>query len=151
MQVYENTKKNEPFNGEKIAQLAVSIATEKKAFSPVILDIKSLGGCSDYFVIVSANNPRQVSAVAESIRSLFKKHLSLKPIQIDGLETSSWVLLDYGFLFIHIFLEETRTKYGLEELWAKGLHVPLEEDDSHLVLQSLVNQSLAENLVSAND
>lgn len=125
------SEKNEKIPGETLAKLAASTALEKKASQPVILDIRQLGGCTDYFVILTAQNPRQALAIAEAIRLSFKNLYGVKAPKIDGLETGSWVLMDYGFLFVHIFLEDARHQYELEKLWAKGLSVPISEPETN--------------------
>ncbi len=113
----------------EIAKLAVAVATEKKAVRPVIMDLANLGAFTELFTIVSAANPRQVYAIADSIKQFFKHNLALAPISVDGLESSTWVLIDYGFLFIHIFQEPTRELYQLEQLWSKAHLVNIVEED----------------------
>ncbi len=113
---------------EDVAMLAIAIATEKKAVRPVIMDLRSVGAFTELFAIVSASNQRQVYAVAENIRQFFKRHLGIMPVSVDGLESCTWVLIDYGFLFVHIFQEPTRELYQLEQLWNKAHVIPVAED-----------------------
>lgn len=113
---------------EEVAMLAIAVATEKKAVRPVIMDLRSVGAFTELFAIVSASNQRQVYAVAEGIRQFFKHQLGIMPVSVDGLESSTWVLIDYGFLFVHVFQEPTRELYQLEQLWSKAHIVPVVEE-----------------------
>jgi ribosome-associated protein len=113
---------------EDVAMLAVAVATEKKAVRPIIIDLRSVGAFTELFAIVSASNQRQVYAVADSIRQFFKHQLGIMPISVDGLESCTWVLIDYGFLFVHIFQEPTRELYQLEQLWNKAQLIPVSDD-----------------------
>lgn len=123
----------------EIAKLAVAVATEKKAVRPIIMDLTNLGAFTELFTIVSAANPRQVYAIADNIKQFFKRNLGLAPVSIDGLESSTWVLIDYGFLFVHIFQEPTRDLYQLEQLWNKAHQINVLEEEVqnlyHEVLQ----------------
>ena len=113
---------------EDVAMLAIAAAIEKKAVRPVVMDLRSVGAFTELFAIVSASNQRQVYAVAEGIRQFFKHHLGIMPVSVDGLESCTWVLIDYGFLFIHVFQEPTRELYQLEQLWNKAHIIPVIED-----------------------
>ena len=117
------------YTKEELALLAVAVACDKKAVRPVILDLRNLTSAfTELFTIVSAANHRQVFAIAEEIRMFFKSSFGLIPVAIDGLETSTWVLIDYGFMFIHIFQEPTRDLYQLEQLWSKARNVDAPEE-----------------------
>jgi ribosome-associated protein len=117
------------YTHEDLALLAVAVACEKKAVRPVILDLRNLGHAfTEIFSIVSATNHRQVYAIAEEIRLFFKEHFDLNPVAVDGLESCTWVLLDYGFMFVHVFQEPTRELYQLEQLWSKARDIPATEE-----------------------
>lgn len=113
---------------EDLAMLAIAVATEKKAVRPVLMDLKNVGAFTELFAIVSASNQRQVYAVAEGIRQFFKNNLGIMPVSMDGLESCTWVLIDYGFLFVHVFQEPTRELYQLEQLWNKAHIIPIIEN-----------------------
>lgn len=132
MSTQEN-KKNElgghHYTKEELALLAVAVAREKKAVRPVILDLRNLSHAfTEIFVIVSAANNRQVYAIAEEVRLFFKNTFGLLPVAVDGLETCTWVLLDFGFMFVHIFQESTRDMYQLEQLWSKARNISASEE-----------------------
>lgn len=125
------------FPNEEMALFAVAEALEKKATCPVILDLKESVSFTDYFVIVSASNPRQAYAIAESVRMYFKRHFEFFPMSIDGLDSSTWILLDYGFMFVHVFVETSREVYGLERLWSKAPMVPISEEHLEKLLKKI--------------
>lgn len=134
------------YSNEEIALLAIGCAIDKKATRPVIMDLRHLDAFSELFAIVSAANSRQVYAIAQEVKVFFKKAFGLQPLSIDGLESSNWVLIDYGFLFIHIFLEPTRDMYQLEKLWGKSRIIDMTEDQCskmyHDVLSSIPQNAL---------
>lgn len=119
---------------EELVKLALAIGLEKKATRPLAIDLRSQGAFTEYFAILSAANGRQVAAVAEEIRIFFRDQLGLQPVSIDGREARTWILLDYGFLFVHVFQEPTRELYALEQLWSKGRYItPTEQELSALL------------------
>ena len=124
-----------PVSHEEFALLAVGVAIERKAYAPVLLDLKNQESFTEYFAILSASNSRQVAAVADGIRKFFKENFGLRPISVDGMESLNWVLLDYGFVFIHIFQNETRDIYRLEEMWSKARLIPVDESRFQQIIQ----------------
>lgn len=89
----------------------------KKAIDVVALDVRELTSYTDVFIICSARSNRQVSAIAEYIKSDLKKQ-KIKPVSVEGTKEGQWLLLDYGQVIIHIFHETARAFYDLEGLWA---------------------------------
>ena len=91
---------------------------EKKGIDIKVLDIKGLSSIADYFVIVSGNSVRQVSALADEIEEkMDEKGINLE--NIDGKTTSRWILLDYGDITVHVFHKDEREYYDIERLWSK--------------------------------
>lgn len=131
--------KNKDYSLEDICKICVAVGMEKKAFRPVLIDLKPQHGFTDFFVILSASNNRQTLAIAEDIRRLMRKSFRLKPLAKDGIQEGQWVLLDFGSFIIHVFQESTREMYRLEELWSKGRFVNLEEKE----VMSLYKETLA--------
>lgn len=82
-------------------------------------------GYADWFVVVSGRSPRQVAAIAEGVRAALKQSHGLLPVGVEGLETSKWVLVDYGDVVLHVFQENARTFYDLEGLWADAPRRPV--------------------------
>ncbi|MBX9703797.1 MAG: ribosome silencing factor [Silvanigrellaceae bacterium] len=122
------------FTHEEIVKVSLAVALEKKATRPTLLDLRSQGGFTEYFALVSAANPRQVYAIAEEVRTYMKKHLGLSPVSVDGLESNTWVLVDFGFFFLHIFQEPTRELYQLEQLWSKARLLSVTEEETNELL-----------------
>lgn len=92
---------------------------EKKGQNVLKIDLRKLENrISDYFVICQAQSTTQVSSIADSIDDVVRKEANDKPSHIEGLDNCFWVLLDYGSVVVHVFLEEYRSFYSLESLWA---------------------------------
>jgi len=96
--------------------LFVKAALGKKAIGLVVLDVRKCTSIADAFIICSGRSNRQVAAIAEFIQVELKKH-GLKPLSVEGKKEGHWVLLDYGYVIIHVFYEPVRTFYDLEGLW----------------------------------
>lgn len=103
----------------------VRAAQGRKAADLVILDVRKLTSFADVFIICSGRSNRQVSAIAEHIREDLKK-TGKKPLGVEGLSDGQWVLMDYGHLLIHIFLEPVREFYDLEGFWSGAVRIPVE-------------------------
>jgi ribosome-associated protein len=99
------------------ARVAVDAAAEKKGSDLAILDVGDVLSIIDLFVLVSASNARQVRTIVEEVESALTEHDRSKPISVEGLADASWVLLDYGDIVVHVFLDETRAYYDLDRLW----------------------------------
>ena len=102
----------------KLAHRIAELALDKKALDVLILDVRGKTSYADYVVIASGESDRQVAATAEHVRAQLKQEQALSAIGSEGLETASWVLLDYGEVVVHLFLQEARAFYDLEGLWA---------------------------------
>ena len=106
-------------------RLALHAAGEKKAHDLVVLDLREVASFTDYFVIASGTNVRQVQAVADAVQEQLRKHLRVKPARVEGYGSAEWVLLDYGDFIFHVFEEKSRRFYDLERLWRDAARVPL--------------------------
>jgi ribosome-associated protein len=104
---------------------AIAAAEDKKAVDLVVLDLRKAAGFTDYFVICSGTNVRQVRAIADAVIEKLGE-TGAKPAHVEGYDRSEWVLLDYFDFIVHVFGLETRTFYGLERLWgsAERVEVP---------------------------
>jgi ribosome-associated protein len=101
---------------------------EKKGQNVLKIDLRKLENrITDYFVICHAASTTQVSAICDSVDDIVRKEALEKPIHIEGLENCFWVLIDYGNIIVHVFLEEYRNFYSLESLWADATIEPLED------------------------
>jgi ribosome-associated protein len=101
---------------------AVSAAEDKKAEDLLVLDLRKAAGFTDYFVICSGTNARQIRAIADSIIESLAA-LGTKPAHLEGYDRSEWILIDYFDFIVHIFTPETRLFYGLERLWGSAERV----------------------------
>jgi ribosome-associated protein len=96
---------------------AVAAAQDKKAEEIAILELeKNSGAFTDYFLVCSGSNPRQVEAIAEEIE-LRLKRAGHYPAHVEGYKQAEWVLLDYVDFVVHVFVEKARRYYDLERLW----------------------------------
>jgi len=109
-------------------QLAIKCAADKKAEKMVALDLRTVASFTEYFVICSASNQRQVQAIADEISEQLKKQLKQSPVRIEGYNAAEWVLLDYGDFVFHIFDKEARDFYDLERLWRDSIRVDIPAD-----------------------
>jgi ribosome-associated protein len=109
----------------KEVELAVRAAIDKKAEDVVVLDLRQAAGFTDYFVICSGANPRQIRAIADAVMETLAA-AGTRPAHLEGYERTEWILLDYFDLIVHIFAPDTRSFYALERLWgsAERIEVP---------------------------
>ena len=93
-----------------------------------MLDLRKAGGFTDYFVICTGANARQINAIADAVRETLKRDLGERPTLAEGIEKSEWILLDYFNFVVHIFSPDCRAFYGLERLWgsAERFEIPNE-------------------------
>ena len=109
-------------------QLAIKCASDKKAFDMIALDLRSIASFTEFFIIASGANQRQVQAIADEINEQLKKQLSARAVRIEGYNTAEWVLLDYGDFVVHLFNGEAREFYDLARLWRDARKVEIPED-----------------------
>jgi ribosome-associated protein len=99
---------------------AVTAVCDKKAEDVVVLDLRRTGGFTDYFVICTGGNARQMNAIADSVQDTLRQSLGERPALAEGVDKSEWILLDYFNFVVHIFSRECRAFYGLERLWGNA-------------------------------
>jgi len=99
---------------------AVNAVREKKAIDVVVLDLRKAGGFTDYFVICTGTNPRQIQAIADAVTDALRTDFGERPALAEGIEKSEWILLDYFNFVVHVFSRECRAFYGLERLWGNA-------------------------------
>jgi ribosome-associated protein len=98
---------------------AIGAAEDKKAVDLVVLDLRKASGFTDFFLIASGTNTRQVRAIADSIMEALAEE-GVKPAHVEGYDRSEWILLDYFDFIVHVFAPETRVFYSLERLWGNA-------------------------------
>jgi ribosome-associated protein len=109
------------------ALVAAEAAADKLAHDILVLDVAEIISIIDCFVIVSASNARQARTIVDEVEDALRAHDGSKPLGVEGLEDASWMLLDFGDIVVHVFLDETRAYYDLDRLWADAARVPFEE------------------------
>nr|HEX4315980.1 ribosome silencing factor [Kofleriaceae bacterium] len=114
-----------PKDGLDGALRALSLALDKKALEPVLLDVRELCSFCNYQLVLSGRSDRQVDAIADGI-SVGLKMEGLRAIGSEGARTGQWALLDYGDFVVHVFLHSAREHYDLEGLWNDAPRVPIE-------------------------
>ncbi|NGM17009.1 ribosome silencing factor [Xiamenia xianingshaonis] len=96
---------------------AARAADGKKASDIMVQEVRELIGVTDYFVIATAANNRQVEAIVDEVEEQLRVTCGIKPLHREGTQDGSWSLLDYGSIVVHVFQPETREYYRLEALW----------------------------------
>jgi len=106
-------------------KVAVAAALDKKALDVVALDLRKASAFTDFFVICTGTNLRQVKAIADGVEEALRTK-GLKPALTEGYSRGDWVLIDYFDFIVHVFSPQTREFYGLERLWgdAKRIEIP---------------------------
>ena len=104
----------------ELVAAALRGADAKLGEEPVVLDVGELLSGVEFFIVVSGRNTRQVATIVEAIEEQITLENERKPIRIEGLKEPTWVLMDYGDVVIHVFLDETRRYYDLEHLWSSA-------------------------------
>jgi ribosome-associated protein len=113
------------------ARIAAQAADDKKGEDIIVLDVGEIMGIVDAFVIAHASNPRLVRAIVDEVKAQLLDRAGMKPRSVEGLDDMTWVLLDYGDLVVHVFLEETREFYGLERLWSDAARIVWDPAAAH--------------------
>ncbi len=107
------------------ADVAGRLALEKKAGDVVVLDLSGLTDIADYFVIASGTSERHVKTISEAIEHEVKEK-GIAPLSTEGHEEGRWVIIDYGDVVVHVFLESLRELYDLENLWIEAKRYVME-------------------------
>ena len=108
-------------------EIAARAAGEKKATEIVALDLREVASFTEYFVICTGANTRQVQAISNSVEDELRK-AGKRPLHIEGYSTGEWILLDYGDFIVHVFSNSSRRFYDLERLWRDAGPVNLPEE-----------------------
>jgi len=108
----------------KQIELAVRAAEDKKAENITVLDLRNAHGFTDFFVISSGHNARQIHAIADAVTDSLAE-AGAKPAHVEGYDRSEWVLVDYFDFIVHVFTPDTRAFYGLERLWGTAERVEI--------------------------
>ena len=105
-----------------LVRIAVRAAQDRKAQQVETLDLRNLSSVTDYFVVCSGTSDTQVRGIADHVEEKLKE-LGQRPFSREGYREGTWVLLDYVDFVVHVFHQEQRARYGIEELWADARKV----------------------------
>ncbi|HEY0873888.1 MAG TPA: ribosome silencing factor [Vicinamibacterales bacterium] len=108
---------------------AVNAALDKKAHDVVILDLRSTPAFTDFFVLCSGLNQRQVKAIADGVEEALRA-AKLRPAHVEGYDRAEWILMDYFSFIVHIFTPQTRAFYALERLWGDAERIDVTEEQA---------------------
>lgn len=100
-------------------KIAVEALEDRKAEDVKVIDIREVSTIADFFVIADGTNPNQIQAMRDAADEAFYK-AGLKAKQVEGNRDSTWILMDYGDIIVHIFSKEDRLFYDLERIWRDG-------------------------------
>jgi ribosome-associated protein len=117
---------NKTLTSRERAIKCAALALDKKALNVKILEIGNLSTIADFLVIATGRSDKQTQAIADSVKQGLKKYG--KALDIEGVAEGKWIVIDYGDVIVHIFQEEVRRYYNLDELWevAPSVEVPAE-------------------------
>jgi len=119
------TDTNRAATSEDLADAIIEGIRDKKGQEIVRVDLREMhNSISDYFVICHATSDRQVDAISDSVEKWVRERLGDRPNTIEGKQNAEWVLMDYVDVVVHVFKEEVRRLYALEDLWADA---PIEQ------------------------
>jgi len=114
------TRQKAPPKFPKSVAGAVRATLDKKATDVVVLDLRKASGFTDFFVICTGANPRQINAIADAVDATLRSEFGERPHLTEGIEKSQWILLDYFNFVVHVFSRECRAFYELERLWGNA-------------------------------
>ena len=120
--------------------LALHAASDKKAIDMVVLDLREIASFTDFFIIASGANERQVQAIADAVFETLKKG-GTPAARVEGHKAAEWILLDYGDFLVHVFEDKARKFYDLERLWRESKRVKLPTEFVNETSSSLRNES----------
>ena len=103
-------------------------AADLQATDLVALDVGDVLGITDWFLVASSSNTRQVRRVAEEVEAAVKGAGGDGPLRIEGMEDARWILLDFGMFVVHVFHDETRSFYDIERLWSDVPKISFDAD-----------------------
>jgi ribosome-associated protein len=108
---------------------AVQAALDKKATDVLVLDLRQTPAFTDYFVLCSGQNPRQVRAIADAVEEALRA-VKVRPSHIEGYDRAEWILMDFFNFIVHVFVPQTRQFYSLERLWGNAERIDVSEEPS---------------------
>lgn len=111
---------------KNMAKIAVTALEDKKGEDIQVIEVSEISVLADYFIISNGTNAAQVQALVDNVEESLEQQ-GYRPKRIEGIHNTSWVLMDYGDIIIHIFSKEDRLFYDLERVWRDGKNISIEE------------------------
>jgi ribosome-associated protein len=108
---------------------AVRAALDKKALDVVVLDLRHTHAFTDFFLLCSGQNTRQVQAIADAVEEALRA-VKIKPAHVEGYKRAEWILMDFFSFIVHVFTPQTRAFYSLERLWGDAERIEV-SDEAH--------------------
>jgi ribosome-associated protein len=123
-------RKKKPGPGELLIAAITEAMADKKARNPVIMDLSGIrGAVCDAFVICHGTSRTQVEAITDQVVRHVRKTTGIHPGHTEGMENAEWILIDYFDVVVHIFQEERRRFYNIEQLWADARIIQVDSHD----------------------
>ena len=116
-----------PDRSLQLALTAARVIAENMGTRIIVLDMSRLTAMFDYHIIATGTSSRQLRAMADEVDRVLKKELGEELLRADGMDEGRWVVQDFGTIIVHLFDEDTRAFYSLENLWADAEKVDLSE------------------------
>ena len=107
---------------------AIEAAQSRKATDVIVLDLRQTAAFTDYFLICTGSNARQVQAIADAVEDALKTK-KIRPTHVEGHQRAEWILLDYFDFVDHVFSTNARQFYGLERLWGEATRIELDDNE----------------------
>ncbi|MDQ3413736.1 MAG: ribosome silencing factor, partial [Verrucomicrobiota bacterium] len=111
---------------EELARTCAQLASDKKAEGIAVLDLREISTFTDFFVICSGTSEPHLKAIAGAIESGLREEHGVRPSAVDGFPASQWIVLDYMQVIVHVFHQERRDFYSLEDLWSDAPRLTIE-------------------------
>lgn len=108
---------------KRLSEMAQSIF-DKKGMNIIGLDVRGVSSCTDYFIIAEGNVEKHVTSIAKALHDL-EVSAGLPPLRVEGMQKGDWIVMDFGYIIVHLFTPDMREKYRIESLWSKGKIVDL--------------------------
>jgi ribosome-associated protein len=121
-------------------QRALNAAGEKKALDLTVLDLREIASFTDYFVIATGTNKRQVQAISDEIVEQLKRN-GTRAARVEGYQTAEWILVDYGDFVVHVFESKARHFYDLERLWREANRIDISAEGSGSEISNLKSET----------
>ena len=126
-------------NFDERVRRALNAAVEKKALDLTVMDLRGIASFTDFFVIATGTNRRQVQAISDEVVEQLKRG-GTRAARVEGFQTAEWILIDYGDIVVHVFDEKARRFYDLERLWREARRIDVSADQLETEIMNLKSE-----------